>query len=176
MKQVKIISLFLFLVVFPLGSWFYLQKGLDFRKALGKELEVKGQLTDYISSPAGLEMFRDKTSLVILPNADIDTDLLDEIYEQFKQAYTFQLVNGNRKYDNSVFSKDREWVNQTFNADNASLTDKTAFIVDKEMNVRNYYKNTDAELKSLVRQLAISFPRRPARDIIEKKDIQKNEE
>jgi len=175
MKQVKIIALFLVLVFFPLGSWIYLQKGLDFRKALGKELEVKGVVSDFISTTEGDEIFKNKTSLIILPTAHIRTEQVDAIYDQFKQAYTFQLVNGNRSYDGSEFSGDKEWLNQNLEVHNRLLTEKAAVIVDHEMQLRNYFGNSDAELKALVQQLSISFPKRPERDIVEKKDIENNE-
>lgn len=175
MKQFKIIALFLVLVFFPLGSWVYLQKGLDFRKALGKELEVKGVAGDFISAPTGIDFLEGKTSLVILPDATIDRKQLGEIYNQFKQAYTFQLINGNRSFDNSEFAQEKEWSNISFTTNHSNLKDKTALIVDATMQVRNYYGGTDEELKSMVQQLAVSFPRKTARDIVEKKDIKTNE-
>jgi len=175
MKQIKIIALFLVLVFFPLGSWYYLQKGLDFRKELGKELEVKGNIGDFISTPTGLEMFKGKTSLVILPSAEIESTLLDDIYDQFKQAYTFQLVNGNRKLDNSEFAKEKEWLNQSFTVDHGDLENKVAFIVDSKMQVRNYFEGSEDDLRSLVQQLSVSFPKKPERDIVEKKDIKDDE-
>ncbi len=175
MKQIRIIALFIVLVFFPLGSWFYLQKGLDFRKELGKELVVKGEVSDFMESPTGFDLLNGKTSLIILPQANIDAKQLDEIYDQFKQAYTFQLINAKRSLDNSPFANDKEWINQNLISTHVDLKDKAAVIVDKEMGVRNYFGSSDKELQSLVRQLSISFPKRPSRDIVEKKDIKSNE-
>ncbi len=43
MKYLVSFGVLLLLVILPAGSWFYLQKGLDYRKAALKELKIKGQ-------------------------------------------------------------------------------------------------------------------------------------
>lgn len=168
MKIIKILALFLLLVVCPLGSWYYLQTGLDFRKDLAEKLEVKDHVSVFVSEE-NRDIFLKKTSLVVLPQADVKKAELLSIFDQFKKGYTFQLINTQSAFANAEESQERNWKNEEIQFVDSRLLGKSFMIVDTASNVRNYYASTTDDLKELVRQLAVTIPSKPTRDIVLKK-------
>ncbi len=158
------------LVILPFGSWYYLQSGYDFRKKALVALESKGEVPfmsvtgdESQDSFTMVDVLRHKTSLVKFCDSDvIEEDV--EIYEQFKNAYTFQLVQINL---DGCKSRDNSW-----NSYNYSSGDPGGgyWLVDTLGQLRNTYDASPAAMKDMVQHLAILLPQRKAKDIKIKKD------
>ncbi|MFZ1703694.1 MAG: hypothetical protein WAT79_05075 [Saprospiraceae bacterium] len=143
-----------FLVVIPLGSWYYLQQGLDYRKNALALLQTKHTLPIL---PDSLDVFSGKTSLVVLDTNAAVLNAVSLIQDQFKDAYTFQIV-GN--------------INQTYTiqipkevADLFHIGQGQFAIVDTASQVRRYYTDEMAQLKEMVEHLAIVLPKAKDKDI-----------
>lgn len=182
-KALQFAALFLLLVGLPAGSWYYLQKGLDYR------LETMGQLTDHgdfkllTSSTSGEE---EKASVRVINFLAGDEGersqqglLLSKLYEQFDKREDFQLVTF---WDSTTVSElDRfradygleeepqcmfaplagdTWTKfiQTYEKEPGS-TEHYMALVDMEGNIRNFYVQQDKEkVKDLVEHIALLLP------------------
>jgi hypothetical protein len=168
MKYISITALFLFIVVFPLGSWYYLQKGFDYRKAALDDLQPKASVQAYFSdSLINVLKLQEKSTLMIFPDSEMSVENLDKIFDQFRKAYTFQLVNLSGKYNNSSFAKYKNWVNASM--DSTKAVNDAFAIIDRDGNIRNYYNNEDKNMRDMIEHLSIVIPSRPPKDIVEKK-------
>jgi len=168
MKYLSIISLFLFIVVFPLGSWYYLQQGFDYRKAALEDLRSKGDVSDIFSEEFINDYrLRKKSSLILLPSSKLSSEHVDKIFDQFRKAYTFQMLNFADQYNESSLAKHSNWVNMS--SDMEVDIDGSFIILDNKGNIRNTYVNEDEEMKKMIEHLSIVIPSRPQRDIVEKK-------
>ncbi|MBK6785648.1 MAG: hypothetical protein IPG79_19310 [Saprospiraceae bacterium] len=95
-KLISWIAVGILLIFVPLGSWFYLKQGLDYRKNALEELKPKDNLD---SIPDSLNVFKYKTTLLVLKENEKILSSCDLIYDQFKDAFTFQIVgNINKPY------------------------------------------------------------------------------
>ncbi|MBK9254502.1 MAG: hypothetical protein IPM42_03330 [Saprospiraceae bacterium] len=145
-------------VIVPLGSWFYLQKGLDYRKAALADLMPKDSIPYYDDS---LNIFKGKTTLFVLGHSELSQENAQRIYDQYKDSYTFQVV--------STRSIDSVPVNQISDDYLAFVFDKYKqneyLLIDTFGRIRRFYPNTDAELKKVVEHLAIVMPRPVEKDI-----------
>lgn len=165
MKYIKSLALFLLVVGFPIGSWYYLQKGLDYRKAALEELKPKALISTYVDlSNDQTAIFNNKTSLLIMPSSETDPQDIQDIYDQFYMGYTFQLVNANRAYTMPEEENDK-WKDITINEADKSF--KFA-LIDQENHARGFYGETTEEKRRLVEHMAILLPRKPEKDIVEK--------
>jgi len=181
-KVLQIAALFLLLVGLPAGSWYYLQKGLDYR------LETMGQLTDHGDFKLFMaESSDEETKAVRLINflsakADQRAEqgaLLSKLYEQFDKRDDFQLITF---WDTSQFNGldafkatygleeepqctfeplgQTEWARfvQTYKKEVATIDQQMA-LVDLEGNIRSFYLQTEqGEVRSLVEHIALLLP------------------
>lgn len=76
-KGVQTIVLLALLVVFPLLSWLYLQRGLDYRINAREEVKAKGQL------PAQIEWIDSATISIIYDEARFGIDELSSVSKHF---------------------------------------------------------------------------------------------
>ena len=155
MKILSWIVLFALVVIVPFGSWYYLRQGLDYRKDALKQLAVKSKLdsTAYTDS-----LFSGKTTLVVLrSNKDVEA-ALKPIIDQFKDAYTFQVV-ADSALQTDILTSDVP-LDSLFRSHNHSFA-----LVDTAGNIRNYYGQTRTDLKDLVEHLAVLLPNPKEPDI-----------
>ena len=182
-KAFQFAALFLLLVGLPAGSWYYLQKGLDYR------LETMGQLTDHgdfkllTSSTADGDS---KASVKVINFLAVDPAerdqqglLLSKLYEQFDKREDFQLVSF---WDSTTFRGLDEFRTkfgleeepqctfqplagaswdqfiQTYEKDSAVPAEYMA-LVDINGNIRNFYTQREEEkVKDLVEHIALLLP------------------
>jgi len=155
MKILSWIVLFALVVIVPFGSWYYLRQGLDYRKDALKQLEVKAKLdsTGYTDS-----IFSGKTTLVVLRINEETEAALVPIIDQFKDAYTFQVIADSSVQSNIIAASVP--LDSLFIRQNHSFA-----LVDTSGNIRNYYGQTMEDLKNLVEHLAVLLPNPKEPDI-----------
>lgn len=149
-KQISWIALFLLLVVVPFGSWFYLSKGLNFRKHSLSEIVPKDSLSIELDTS---EIFRGKTSLVVLTHDDNTKEITSSVYTQFKNTVGFQLV-----YVDTL-------QNEALKTQFTKYSGKAFVVIDEKMRVRNSYHNDLESIRKMVEHIAIIIPRPKETDI-----------
>lgn len=181
-KVLQIAALFLLLVGLPAGSWYYLQKGLDYR------LETMGQLKDHGDFKLfTTESSEEETKAVRLINflsaeeakREEQGILLSKLYEQFDKREDFQLITF---WDSSSFNGldvfkatfgleeepqctfeplgQADWARfvQTYEKEAATPGQHMA-LVDLEGNIRSFYAQSEQkEVRSLVEHIALLLP------------------
>lgn len=166
MKYIKSIALFSMLVLFPLLSWYYLDSGLDFRKELMKEIEVDGtSFNDLNPSDSLSQILTKKTTIYLTDHDQLSREDIIKLYEQFEKTYTFQLVTEKDEFADHYSEK--------FILSPQKLSpikeDTYAYLIDTSGNVRYQYQSND-DIKKLVEHTAITIPKKPARDIVLKRN------
>ena len=182
-KALQFAAFFLLLVGLPAGSWYYLQKGLDYR------LATMGQLTDHgdfklLASSSTDEDYTPSVQVINFLAADPSEreqqgDLLAKLYEQFDKREDFQLITF---WDSTAFSglegfrskfgleeepqctfqplTGASWGQfvQTYEKENGLPVEYMA-LVDIEGNIRNFYTQKKEEsVKDLVEHIALLLP------------------
>lgn len=150
---ISLIVLGALLVIVPVGSWFYLQKGLDYRKQALEELKAKKQLP---AIPDSLNIFKGKTTLLFF-DFQKASDIMVPVVEQFKDAYTFQIAGSKNE---AGFPEVADFV-----LDSLRMQDKLFALIDTSGAVRNYYADDVKDLKNMVEHLAIVLPQPKEKDI-----------
>ena len=162
MKYLIAAAVSLLIIIVPFGSWYYLQTGLNYRKASIEELKPKAELEDITSA---LEIFQGATSLLYNGNvADDARKEVEVIFEQYQSGLTFQLVEiSNDSIPGDLGSNHIKISDQAF----TSAFDNTAAfaLIDTSGSVRNYYNNTPEDISKLVEHLAIVIPLPKRKDI-----------
>lgn len=162
MKYLVSTVLFILVFVLPIGSWFYLKTGLDFRKEALTSLEVKGNITDALKINRNL--LKGKTSLIELKSIDHKQRAL--LFDQFKEAYTFQYLA-----PNNVGILDSNFIAPLrYDVLDSTYGDVSFILVDTALNIRNsYVVNEKADLERLVTELSILLPKKAPKDLKLKK-------
>lgn len=153
-KLISWLLLGLFVVIVPLGSWFYLKKGLDYRKGALKELTAKDSIESSIDS---LHLLIGKTSVIVLDSL-VDADITAGIRDQFKNTPGFQVVYINGR-------DETQWPNEYLNSFLSKYQGRGYMLIDTAGKVRNVYDNSDEGLKKLIEHTAIVIPRPVEADI-----------
>ncbi len=159
-KLLSWIVLGLFVIVVPLGSWYYLSLGLNYRKAALAELTVKDSIN--IKSDT-LNILKGKTTVLALKGGDQISSHLKQLNDQFKNSYSFQIVS----YDTStvythipleyLFSVKQKYAGSDY------------VLLDTSSHIRNVYIDNTEGIKKLIEHLAIVIPRAKEVDINMKK-------
>lgn len=153
-KLISWIALVVMLGVLPVGSWYYLKQGLDYRKGALQELLPKQTLD---GNDTILAVFKGKTTLWVLDSAKAQT-ALSPIKEQFKDAYTYQMA-GSWKEHGMIY------IPHLVKDSTISNRDYVFALVDTSMHIRNYYTANEQDLKTMVEHLAIILPNAKDKDI-----------
>jgi hypothetical protein len=153
-KLISWLLLGLFVVIVPLGSWFYLKKGLDYRKGALMELTAKDSIESSIDS---LHLLIGKTSVIVLDSL-VDADITAGIRDQFKNTPGFQVIfiNG---------SDETKWPKDYLGSFLSKYQDSGYMLIDTAGKVRNVYDNSDEGIKKLIAHTAIVIPRPVEADI-----------
>lgn len=148
MKYIKGIAVIFVLFVFPLGSWYFLQYGLNWRIDKRELLVPKIDLNSILVDNTLSSDYTDKTSLVRLKSSNSDKETI--VREQFEGAYTFQWMEAGSGIDLT----------------HEILKDVNYMLVDTGMNVRRLYKGDhDTIFAHMVEDISLVMPRRKELDI-----------
>ena len=156
------------LVIAPLGSYFYLKSGFDYRVKYIEELEEKpmdavllDSLNQYFATP--------KVRLIHIPGKkpkeelellrQIDRRMVDKTYFE---TITFSNVPTGRNGD-IIYIGTRSWIQNL---------DYTFYLTDTSGTVRNFYKMSPDLSKTLIKHLAVLIPMPKKRQIILKRDLE----
>lgn len=157
MKYIKGIAVIFVLFVFPLGSWYFLQYGLNWRIDKRELLVPKIDLNSVLADKAMTSNYTDKTSLIRLKSSNSEKESI--IKDQFDDAYTFQWV------------EEGTGVNMSHDI----LKDVNYMLVDTGMNVRRLYKGGhDSIFAHMMEDISLIMPRKKELDI-KMKDNRSNE-
>lgn len=146
----------LFLVIIPIGSWYYLNQGLQYRKRLLKEIEIKSGMDSAVDS---LGYLLGSASVVILKSSDQTIEIATQLKEQFDNSPRFNIyfrdsVSGFNSLPSGYMSQ--EW---------SSMAESDFVLLDTLMNVRNTYLSEKEEVKKLVEHISVVIPRQKEPDI-----------
>jgi hypothetical protein len=153
-KVIRTVGIVLMLVVFPAMSWYYLSQGFDYRRAAFERVQPKEPWdANQFSALSNAVDLNGKTTVILTDKISID--FKKQFYNQYKDAYTFQLVTS----DNSI-----EGSNVVLSdIDNIGLPG--AILIDTSGQVRNIYEGKSESMTMLIEDTAIVMPRKPEIDI-----------
>ncbi len=158
MKYLVSVVVFIMLFVLPLGSWYYLQSGLDYRKDALKELEPKGE---FFATTIDNSTLQSKTTLMHLK--PIDENVITEIYGQYGGAQTFQLISIEEAKEEA-----KNWIQiDDFTANSISAANSNAgfVLVDTSGQLRNTYPADLEGVRRVIEHTAIVLPRIKEMDV-----------
>lgn len=160
MKYLIAVAVTILVILVPFGSWYYLQVGLNYRKASIEALKPKGDIVDISNMP---DLFEDHTTLLYnsqLHNLDNEVEI---IYGQFETGLTFQLVELNNSDKKSMGNNH---IIIPTNAMTEGFDSKNTFaIIDTAGNIRNFYNMDEKSLTEVVEHVAIVIPLPAKKDI-----------
>lgn len=146
MKHITTIALVLVLFALPLGSWYYLQQGYNFRKEALVKLEPKGEfmgLTDNIEGAA--KIGEDIVMICLCKELSQEQEIiLNEVEERYNsRGFTIIRLTGQEDEYKSLESK--------YNSDQLVL-------LDKDEEVRSSYTFSKEDTKDFIEHIAIILP------------------
>ncbi len=153
-KVIRTLGILLMLVVFPAMSWYYLSQGFDYRRAAVDRVQPKEPWdNNQFNTLANIVDLKGKTTVFLTDK--ISSEFKEQFYDQYKDAYTFQLVTSDNIIEGSnVVVADID--NQGFPG---------AVLIDTSSQVRNIYGVKSESLTMLIEDTAIVIPRKPEIDI-----------
>ena len=149
---------FLMLFVLPIGSWYYLQSGLDYRKAALKELEPKGA---FESVAIDVNTLASKTTLMHLK--PLGDDIIAEVFDQYGGAESFQLMSIEKPNEDH-----KNWIEIdafTANSISSGYNDAGFILIDTSGALRNTYPADMEGLKRMIEHTSIVLPRVKEMDV-----------
>jgi len=153
-KLITWFFLIILVVIVPLGSWFYLKEGLDYRKGALLELTPKDSIPRDSDS---LQIIFGKTSIIVIDSL-VKNDIIEKIREQFKNTPGFQVSFIS---ENSTSALPAEYLKDVW----VRYAGNSFVLIDTAGNIRNAYKNDSLSIKKLVEHTAIVIPRPKESDI-----------
>ncbi len=177
------------LVILPLGSWYYLKKGSDFRMGNVEEMLSKGdfQLDKMVGvRPMDLDSMMGKSLLVGVMQSEDEQgetfrDQLGNLLDQFSSSKEFKLIQIEKVEGEESFQlahhTENYWVAKqskpTIESIGIDFNQSTPFwaLVDMKGQIRNYYSMDDFE--KLVLQTAMIFPLKKRETVTLKRDLEK---
>ncbi len=158
MKYLVSAVVFIMLFVLPLGSWYYLQSGLDYRKEALVELEPKGEFSN---SMVDKESLKSKTTLMHLK--PVDNNVIQEIFGQYGGSQTFQLMSIETPEEGA-----KNWIEiDEFTANSISSANANAgfLLIDTSGQLRNSYPADMDGVRRLIEHTSIVLPRIKEMDV-----------
>ncbi len=196
----QLVALSLILVGLPLGSWYYLQKGYNYRLEILNDLSDLGVVGGYAFVPFEKESFALadlKGSVVVTSFLDrLDSpyaveigENLNKLVDQFgKTDKVHFLINTNdrtnieqyhEKYLQNnpycTFLQVGEAQLQNIKVKSYHCTGQQMdfVVVDPTLNVRNCYVNSPEDMKRLVEHVSVLTPRKGTEDPVVKRETEK---
>ncbi|MBK9734381.1 MAG: hypothetical protein IPO92_05180 [Saprospiraceae bacterium] len=155
-KLISWIVLGLFVVAVPFGSWYYLKKGLDFRRHALSELLVKDSISVKEDS---LKLMIGKTSVLVLRNSPEIGEHLQAIYTQFKKTDGFQIICFDSIGTFPVLPVGY------LSGLKAKFGQNDFVLIDTGNKIRHVYNNNIEDIKKMIEHIAITIPRPKEADI-----------
>ena len=146
------------LFLLPLGSWYYLQSGLDYRKEALRQLEPKGKFQSTFLNQGQLAA---KTTMIHLK--EVEGDPVSEIYGQYGDSETFQLFSIDTPEKGA-----QNWIQLdalAANSISAAYDDAGFLLIDTSGQLRNTYPANLEGVKFLIEHTSIVLPRVKEMDI-----------
>lgn len=179
MSRKFLVTIILILFILPFVSWYYLQRGLDWRKEAqsvmkGTEPFPAGEWTDINRQLFTADLLEEHVTLVTRVPCDESKEIfetLDQFYDQFKETKKANFIILNFcPSDTSAEGKPMKMNWYTFSCPDSSTicTSLTAkwpegmnyALVDKRKVIRSYYPgNTKEEKRALLEHMALLLPR-----------------
>lgn len=153
MKIITKFAVVALIILFPLASWYYLNTGLDYRKTALQEVKTKGKFK--FTSEVGSVHLKDYTT-VLFADKNLDTEMI-KIYNQYKQAPGFQMIELTR--DTSTTKDWDQLLVSQHVLDTIAQEENKIFLIDKDLELRKSYSNSNEDFKLLVKHIAIVIPR-----------------
>ena len=150
--------------IIPAGSWYYLQSGLNYRKAALEALEPKGDF-----EIAGLDKGQLLKHTTLIQAENSNRDFISELYDQYGEQATFQLMTNSEVMDSTATN----WIQispEIIRKIENQYPNDSYFIVDTNAVLRNTYMSNPEELKQMIEHVAIILPRLKEVDIKMKKN------
>lgn len=158
MKYLVGTVVFIMLFILPLGSWYYLQSGLDYRKEALEELEAKGEFS---STALDMNTLMSRTTLMHLK--PVEENVISEIFGQYGESHTFQLISVQEAKE-----KSKNWVqidDFTANSISSAYSDAGFILVDTSGQVRNMYPADMEGVRRVIEHTSIVLPRVKEMDV-----------
>lgn len=177
-KIYKFIAVTIMLVVFPALSWYYLDIGLEYRKEAHQAMLPKGDLNELISTRRFTTDYdlratcEGSTSMLICRKDEKNDKTIQKLFDQFDDAYNFQLVLLNATGLTSLpeFEKSNfHVVPSVVNYENEVV------LLDNQSRIRGNYTFSGENVQELVSHTALLLPRKVGRDIKEHKKLIEDE-
>ena len=200
---VQLILLAIILVGFPAGSWYYLQKGLDYQRGIQADLTELGTLTPFeLQILQGKDIDFEYLENKVLIAAYLDAnqsksdgqigEILFQLHDQFDDRDdVLFLIHSNKTsgtidtyLDKHQFSDpdqcfflsvegEQEFQQKYFLPNELSASETIAVTDIKKMVRRHYNINQPKDLKLLVEHITLLFPRQAEKDLIFKRETEK---
>jgi hypothetical protein len=158
MKYISAIAVTALIIIVPFGSWYYLQTGMDYRRALNEEVAPKGSIDQYV---AGIDLKGQTTVLAKPITRSGLKDSVTQFYEQYEGAPTFvfmeQGLSGTPMGERHLALPD-----------SLSITwpEGVNFMaVDTSGAVRATYTNSKESITKMIEHMAILLPRPSNKDV-----------
>ena len=158
MRYLVATVVFIMVFVLPLGSWYYLQLGLDYRKDALVELETKGEFSSPVIDKNTLIS---KTTLIHLK--PVGDQVVQEIFGQYGGSQTFQLLSTEKPivpFANWIVID--EFTSNSISADNE---DAGFLLIDTSGQLRNSYPADMDGVRRLIEHTSIILPRIKEMDV-----------
>jgi hypothetical protein len=150
----KILALIMFLVVFPLVSYLYLKRGVQFRRDVINELKNKTPLNQkLITKDSAVIDFQRKCTLVEL---GMNSYNAKHVFSQFKDAKGFQFLSGDSRHEENTAYKMLD--SMSLSILNQHYKGKYFLLIDSLANVRNSYMDEPEQLKRMVIHITALLP------------------
>jgi hypothetical protein len=185
-------ALLLFLVALPIGSWYYLRTGLDYRIAAMEELQTLGSISDsrFLTPEGGVvdsSRFNGKivvAAVLTAQNQALFGPVLTKLHDQFDEradvlfllhapSLSYNKENMNTYFsDYQLFDEEQCWLLSTpMEAETATvyaMPEASAYpyfaLVDAKGMVRRHYDvRNEKDVKRLVEHIALLLPREKSR-------------
>ncbi len=172
MKILKKLAVTALIVVFPALSWYYLKTGLEFRKEAQTAMEPKGDLNSLISSRAFTTEYdlkktcEGQTTIIISRKDESNDKTIQKLYDQFDDAYNFQLVLLNEKELTPL----PEFDQSNFHVVPSTIEKGGEIaLLDNQGRIRSFHNFEKEAVQDLVTYTALVLPKKPGRDIKHRK-------
>ena len=149
----KALVLFSVLIIAPLGSWYFLDSGLEWRKMKRGELAAKTKIVEHLTAGGQdvTTLFNQRTTVLKMSGDPSPKE--EVIKDQYKDGYTFQWMDLTSMRGLSVL-------------ENSTYASHDYLLIDTGMQVRRAYRQSeDLMYSQLVEDIALMLPKKKPIDI-----------
>lgn len=136
------------LFVLPAGSWWYLNKGFDYRKQILEEIEIKSSL---LENQGINESTKDQLRNLLMNKISVVVNKAGLNIEEKETVQKLEKKYGGRELFQVVNL-------EHIGAQNVTQLNKDIYLIDQELNIRNEYNFETESIKKLVEHIAALIP------------------